>query len=112
MKKYPTPSEDRAATRPELTDDWQHALRLFESDLVRRGAAVRTRDAYGYDCAQFALWCTSLGHEPTDVTTRILRRYAQALGEREVAAVTVGRKLAALRALYRTLREHGQMAAN
>jgi integrase/recombinase XerC/integrase/recombinase XerD len=46
------------------------------------------------------------------VTTRVLRRYAAALGERDVVAATVARKLAALRALYRTLREHGHLPAN
>jgi site-specific recombinase XerD len=95
-----------------MTEAWQDALRLFDSDLRRRGAAARTRRAYGFDCSQFALWCGLRGYDPTDVTTRILRRYAQALGERDVTATTVARKLAALRALYRTLREHGQMAAN
>ena len=107
--------EDTAAdaTRADaLSSAWQEALRLFDADLLRRGAAARTRRAYGFDCAQFALWCTTNGHEPTDVTTRILRRYAAALGERDVVAATVARKLAALRSLYRTLREHGHMAAN
>ncbi|HWH95674.1 MAG TPA: tyrosine recombinase [Baekduia sp.] len=115
MKKSPTVIEDRAAgaqPRPQLGAAWTEALRLFDADLVRRGAAARTRRAYGFDCSQFALWCTTMGHEPTDVTTRVLRRYAAALGERDVVAATVGRKLAALRALYRTLREHGLMAAN
>src|SRR5215218_7142353 len=75
MKKRPTVSEDR----PALSPAWTEALRLFDADLLRRGAAARTRRAYGFDCAQFALWCTTNGHEPTDVTTRILRRYAAAL---------------------------------
>src|SRR6059058_3659750 len=110
MKKYPTDSEDR--TRLEPSEAWRDALRLFDADLVRRGAAERTRRAYGFDCAQFALWCTTQSLDPEAVTTRALRRYAAALGEREVAAATVGRKLAALRALYRTLREHGLMPAN
>jgi integrase/recombinase XerC/integrase/recombinase XerD len=117
MKKSPTVIEDRAgadapAPTPALSEAWTEALRLFDSDLVRRGAAARTRRAYGFDCAQFALWSTANGHEPTDVTTRVLRRYAAALGERDVVAATVARKLAALRALYRTLREHGHMPAN
>jgi site-specific recombinase XerD len=113
MKKRPTMSEGSAATAaPPLSPEWTEALRLFESDLVRRGAAVRTRRAYGFDCAQFALWCTQAGFEPTDVTTKVLRRYAAALGERDVVPATVARKLAALRALYRTLREHGHMPAN
>lgn len=108
-------SEGSAATAAPpspVSDAWTEALRLFENDLVRRGAAVRTRRAYGFDCTQFALWCTQSGFEPTDVTTKVLRRYAAALGERDVVPATVARKLAALRALYRTLREHGVMPAN
>src|SRR4051795_11786142 len=108
MKNWPTMSEDR----PALSAAWIEALRLFDADLVRRGAAARTRRAYGFDCSQFALWCTQMGHEPAEVTTRVLRRYAAALGERDVVAATVARKLAALRSLYRTLREHGHMPAN
>jgi site-specific recombinase XerD len=110
MKNSPIPSEDR--TRLEPTDGWREALRLFDADLARRGAAARTRRAYGFDCQQFALWCTTQELEPVEVTTRVLRRYAQALGERDVVPATVARKLAALRALYRTLREHGHIAAN
>ena len=53
-------SEDRAGG-VVLSPAWTEALRLFESDLVRRGAAVRTRRAYGFDCSQFALWCTTQG---------------------------------------------------
>jgi integrase/recombinase XerC/integrase/recombinase XerD len=115
MKKRPTVPEGSAAAAPvapPLSAEWTEALRLFEADLVRRGAAVRTRRAYGFDCTQFALWCTQAGFEPTDVTTKVLRRYAAALGERDVVPATVARKLAALRALYRTLREHGHMPAN
>jgi integrase/recombinase XerC/integrase/recombinase XerD len=110
MKNSPTPSEDRARLEP--SPEWREALRIFDGDLARRGAAARTRRAYGFDCGQFALWCTTQGLEPTDVTTRVLRRYAAALGERDVVAATVARKLAALRSLYRTLREHGRIAAN
>ena len=110
MKNNPTPTEDRARIEP--TAEWLEALRLFDADLARQGAAARTRRAYGFDCTQFALWCTTQGLEPAEVTTRVLRRYAAALGERDVVAATVARKLAALRSLYRTLRQHGHMTAN
>jgi integrase/recombinase XerC/integrase/recombinase XerD len=110
MKNNPTPTEDRARIEP--TAEWLEALRLFDADLARQGAAARTRRAYGFDCTQFALWCTTQGFEPAEVTTRVLRRYAAALGERDVVAATVARKLAALRSLYRTLRQHGHMTAN
>jgi integrase/recombinase XerC/integrase/recombinase XerD len=113
MKNSPTPIEDRPApTAPQPSHEWREALRVLGADLLRRGAAARTRRAYGFDCAQFALWCTAQGLEPEAVTTRALRRYAAALGERDVAPATVARKLAALRSLFRTLREHGRISAN
>jgi len=101
-----------ARAYPQPSAAWREALRLFEADLLRRGAAVRTRRAYGFDCAQFALWCTADGLEPDRVTTRVVRRYAATLGERDVVPATVARKLAALRACFRALREHGQVLAN
>ena len=109
MKKRPTPGQDRAA---ELTAAWREALGLLDCDLRRRGAAERTRRAYAIDLGQFALWCSRQGLEPAEVTPRTLRRYAATLSERRAVAATVARKLAALRALYRALREHGVVAHN
>jgi site-specific recombinase XerD len=100
MKKSPTEAEDRP---PEPTPAWREAIALFESDLRRRGAAEKTRRAYAIDVGQFALWCGAQGIDPVEVTPRTLRR---------AVAATVARKLAALRALYRALREHGVVAQN
>ena len=44
--------------------------------------------------------------------SRELRRYAAVLSGRDAVAATIARKLAALRAFYRTLREHGQVSQN
>jgi site-specific recombinase XerD len=108
MKKSPTAVEHR----PRPTEAWSEALALFDADLRRRGMAEKTRRAYGVDLGQFALWCTSQGVEPAAVRTRDLRRYAAVLSSREAVAATVARKLAALRAFYRTLREHGYVEQN
>jgi len=109
MKKSPTDAEDRP---PELTPAWREAITLFEADLRRRGAAEKTRRAYAIDIGQFALWCGAQGIDPVEVTPRTLRRYAATLSDRRAVAATVARKLAALRALYRALREHGVVAQN
>jgi site-specific recombinase XerD len=109
MKKEPTDAEDR---RPEPSPAWRDALALFDADLRRRGAAEKTRRAYGVDLGQFALWCTTQDLAPTEVSPRILRRYAAVLSDRKVVAATVARKLAALRGFYGTLREHGHIAHN
>jgi site-specific recombinase XerD len=104
MKNDPTP--------PQASESWQHALRLLDADLRRRGMAERTRRAYGIDAGQLALWCSKGGLDPVDVTPRVLRRYAQVLSERRAGPATTARKLAALRQLYRVLHEHGEVPAN
>jgi site-specific recombinase XerD len=104
-----------SATAPERSEPsahWRSALDLFADDLVRRGAAVRTRGEYATDVRQFAVWSTAAGLEPETVTTRILRRYAGELSARDAAPTTVARKLAALRSFFRALREHGVVAQN
>jgi integrase/recombinase XerC/integrase/recombinase XerD len=108
MKNSPIRAEDR----PQPSPPWREALALFDSDLRRRGMAEKTRRAYGIDLGQFALWCTAQDIEPRDVASRDLRRYAAILSGREAVAATIARKLAALRAFYRTLREHGYVEQN
>ena len=109
MKKSATTTED---TSPELTEGWSAALALVGDDLVRRGSAERTRRAYRSDLVQFAQWAALAQLEPGDVDVRQLRRYAAFCGESELAPSTVARKLAALRACFRTLREHGLVEQN
>jgi integrase/recombinase XerC len=106
MKKSATAGEDT------LSPGWRRALTLHEQDLLRRGAAPRTREAYAFDTTHFAAWATGAGVEPEAVDVRVLRRYAALLGERRLEATSVARKLAALRSLFRALREHGRVAHN
>src|SRR3954454_25103826 len=89
------------------SDAWRAAMALFDADLRRRGAAEKTRRAYGFDLADVAAWATEHGLEPDPMTTRDLRRYAAALCERRAAPATVARRLSALRAFFGSLREHG-----
>src|ERR671931_1918631 len=109
MKNSPTDGEDRP---PEPSPAWRGAIALLDADLRRRGAADKTRRAYAIDVGQFALWCGAQGIEPAEVTARTLRRYAATLSEGKAVAATVARKLAALRALDRALRDHGIVAQN
>jgi integrase/recombinase XerC len=106
MKNSPNEVEDRPLPSPS----WREALALSDADLRRRGMAEKTRRAYSLDLVQFALWCTAQGIEPRDVVADDVRRYAAVLASRDAVATTIARKLAALRAFYRTLREQGQIA--
>src|SRR5215218_4383531 len=111
MKNSPTREQDRPQPeRLQPSAAWREALSLFDADLRRRGMAEKTRRAYGVDMGQFALWCTTQGLEPAAVGPKDLRRYAAVLSGRDAVAATVARKLASLRAFYRTLREHGHVS--
>jgi len=91
---------------------WAGALLLFDRDLRRRGAAERTRRAYGTDVGELAVWAGHMGLDPEDLDYPWLRRYAAHLGGTGAAPSTLARKLASLRAFYRVLYEHGAVAAN
>jgi integrase len=91
---------------------WPAALVLFDRDLRRRGAAERTRRAYGTDVGELGVWAGHMGLDPDDLDYAWLRRYAAHLSERGAAPSTLARKLASLRAFYRVLVEHGVVAAN
>jgi site-specific recombinase XerD len=91
---------------------WQDALVRFDRDLQRRGAAERTRRAYGADAGELASWAAAQGIEPAAITYRVLRGYAARLSDRGAAPRTLARKLASARAFFRSMVEHGDMAAN
>jgi site-specific recombinase XerD len=112
MKNRPKEEQHRRQAVPQPSAAWREALALFDADLRRRGMAEKTRRAYGVDLGQFALWCTTQAIDPTGVAPRDLRRYAAVLSGRDAVAATVARKLAALRAFFRTLREHGHISQN
>jgi integrase/recombinase XerC/integrase/recombinase XerD len=91
---------------------WTGALALLDDDLRRRDAAERTRRAYSVDLTQFARWASGRQLGPAEVGPREVRRYVASLSERGLAASTTARKLAALRALFSSQREHGLIAQN
>ena len=91
---------------------WNDALALLEDDLRSRDAAARTRRAYRVDIAQFASWAAARDLAPAGVGPRDVRRYIALLSEQNAAASTTARKLAALRALFSSQREHGLIAQN
>jgi site-specific recombinase XerD len=100
------------ATPGHASEAWASALRRFDRDLQRRGAAERTRRAYGADIGELATWSAAQGIEPPAVTYRILRGYVARQSERGAAPRTLARKLASARAFFRSMVEHGDMAAN
>lgn len=108
MKNALTTSQGTAA----VSEPWRAALRTFDADLRRRGAAERTRRAYGTDAAELAAWATANGLAPDQVDYKVLRRWAARLSQRGAVPRTMARKLASIRSLFRSLLEHGEIDAN
>jgi site-specific recombinase XerD len=96
----------------DLPTEWGAALELLQEDLRRRDAAERTRRAYAVDLEQFAHWAYARGKTPADVDVREVRRYVAGLSEAGAAPASAARKLAAVRGLFSSQREHGLIAGN
>jgi site-specific recombinase XerD len=105
-------SMKNSATTPQASDAWRAAMRLFDRELQRRGAAERTRRAYGVDLGQLALWGSANGVEPTGVDHLVLRRYAAQLAGLGAGPGAVARKLSAVRSFFTSMVELGEMTAN
>jgi site-specific recombinase XerD len=122
---------EAAGERAPLEAVWREASTVLEQDLQRRDAAERTRRAYVLDVGQFAHWAALQRLAPRDVDPKVIRRYLAHLSEPSrpapakgpstptsgdsgggAAPATVARKLAALRALFASQREHGQLLQN
>jgi integrase/recombinase XerC/integrase/recombinase XerD len=103
---------DSAGPAAALSAPWLDALALLEADLVRRDAAPRTLRAYRVDVEGLARWADAQRLGPGELGPREVRRYVAHLSELGAAPSTSARKLAALRALFASQREHGMIAQN
>jgi integrase/recombinase XerC/integrase/recombinase XerD len=95
-----------------LTVEWEQALALLEEDLTRRHRAPRTRRAYRSDLAALGRWAAAQGITPRTLGPREVRCYVAHLTQGGASPATSARKLAAARALFTSLREHGVLAQN
>jgi site-specific recombinase XerD len=76
----------------------------IERFLASPALSESTRRAYGVDVREFARWLELRGTQLVEVDVRVLADYAAELGRarpRKLAPATIGRKLAAVRALLR-----------
>ena len=105
-------SERQGTPGEPLTAEWWQAIALLEEDLVRRDRAPRTRRAYRGDLAALAHWAAAQGIAPRTLGPRDVRRYVAHLSRAGASPSTSARKLAAARALFTSLREHGLVAQN
>lgn len=91
------------------------SITLFLAELERRGASKHTIRAYASDLEQFAAYLEPSEAEPPPmehVDLPLLREWLAALYDAGLDAVSVRRKVAALRAFFRFLREEGEVTTN
>jgi integrase/recombinase XerC/integrase/recombinase XerD len=105
-------SKPPAPRTPPASQPWAQAIALLGEDLLRRHAAARTRRAYDTDLRQFSAWAAARGIGPLDAAPKDVRRYIAHLSEAGCAPASAARKLAALRALFASQREHGAIQQN
>ncbi len=105
-------SDSKAPEEGRLGHAWEHAQALLDDDLLRRDAAQRTRRAYAVDVGQLARWASARGLSPQELDAKAVRRYVAGLSEAGAAPSSSARKLAALRALFASQREHGLIRQN
>lgn len=91
---------------------WQESIEGFDRDLGGRGAAQKTRRAYGVDLAQLASWAEAAGLLPEDLSHRDLRRYTAQLSGDGSSPASVARKLAAVRSFFDYLMRVGLRGEN
>jgi integrase/recombinase XerC len=95
------------------------ALRLsieqYLAELTRRGASVHTLRNYASDLEQFATFLEPPGETAPDVENidrNLLREWLSYLFGQGLTPTSVRRKIAAVRSLFKFLRQEGVLAAN
>jgi integrase/recombinase XerC len=95
--------------------DLPDCIAQFMAELERRNASPMTAQSYGSDLRDLLEYLTPPGEQPPDVAKidlLTLREYLAAQYDRGLQAVSIRRRIAAIRALFRFLTKEGVLAAN
>ncbi len=90
-------------------------IERYLAELARTGDSAHTLRAYQSDLAQFLEYLSPPGLEPPEpsaIDMLILREWLASLYRDRLTAVTIRRKLAAVRGLFRFLQREGVIAVN
>lgn len=95
--------------------DLPEHIAQFMAELERRNASPMTVQSYASDLRDFLDYLTPPGEQPPDTATidlLTLREYLAAQYDRGLQPVSIRRRIAAVRALFRFLNKEGMLAAN
>src|SRR5712691_9703149 len=85
-------------------------IERYQAELVRQGASSHTVEAYSTDLRQFLEYLSPpdlAPPEPPAVDLLLLREWLASLYNQDLSAVTIRRKLAAIRGLFAFLLREG-----
>jgi integrase/recombinase XerC len=97
------------------TSELAQQIERYRRELVRTGASPRTVEAYAGDLAQFLEFLSPPGTEPpapTAIDLLTLREWLADLYRRRLDVMSIRRKLAAIRGLFRFLLREGAIPVN
>jgi integrase/recombinase XerC len=92
----------------------QH-IAQFMAELERRNASPMTTQSYASDLRDFVEYLSPPGEQPPDtanIDLLLLREYLSAQYDRGLQPVTIRRRIAAIRSLFRYLTKEGLLPAN
>jgi integrase/recombinase XerC len=84
----------------------------YLAELTRRGSSVHTLRNYAADLEQFAAYFDRTPIEISDLDLDLLREWLADLYDQELAVPTIRRKMSAVRALFKFLRQEGLIQTN
>ncbi len=93
----------------------RESVAKYLAELRRRGASLHTLRSYASDLEQFANYFEPPGIEPPpieQIDLVLLREWLASLYDQKLTDVTIRRKLAAVRGLFKFLRQEGLLATN
>jgi site-specific recombinase XerD len=109
-RPWPAPAGRVAEHAPAA--DAAHALERFLSHLGSRNASSGTLVEYRRNATEFLTFLADRGVDWSNPDRATVRSYLAGLADRELAASSVGSRLAAVRSLYRHAARQGWIAAD
>jgi integrase/recombinase XerC len=95
--------------------DLPERIAQFMAELQRRNASAMTAQSYASDLRDFVDYLTPPGEQPPDASAidlLVLREYLGSQYDRGLQPVTIRRRIAAIRALFKFLTKEGFLTAN
>src|SRR5579871_2808304 len=100
----------RACAMSDYISDLKQAIDAYIAELGRQNASPHTLRNYAADLKQFAEYFTPPGEQtiaPGEMTPLLLREWLGSQYSRELTAVTIRRRLAAVRSLFKFMLREG-----